>query len=205
MRQLEPTSSPRPRSAAGYTLIEVMLTGSIAVLGFAALFSLQVRTTQGITDARDRDNALNLAEHFTQLVRMAHFDGALDNGTNIFASPNDALRASNTTAWSVFNPPDASGPSLTVGPGTAFQLSAGDPDFGLAQEFPQTAERKYCIHYRISWVIPDRVFRADVRVLWPRPGTDLDVFEPCGLQLVPAIGLPATVGMVTHSTVVALL
>jgi len=187
----------RPRQGqGGYTLVEVLVAARVATIGLAALLNLQVASLEGMSNARAVTMATNLSEHFIEMVRARTLACPVPDG-----SPNCQFRPAIDVAtgpWTVWG--NAS--DNRVGPVHLDFDQDGDYDFGIATEFDPNVQRQYCVHWRTGWVIPNVLLRVDVRVLWPRPDTDLTTFRTCTLDLVPdpTSGVPLTVGMVTMST-----
>ena len=182
----------RASGTRGYTIVEVLVTVAVATLGFIAIVDLQSSSLRGFAESRMTTTALHQAEHFIEMVRAETLQCSPSLG-----NPECS-----------FLPNDAGGGNFQVfGTGSDNALSPGGIapetyDIGLVQEFPEEEARQYCIQYRSTWVIPNRVMRLDTRVLWPRADTNLVNYFTCTPALVPSAssGQSPSVGIVTLST-----
>jgi type II secretory pathway pseudopilin PulG len=181
----------------GYTLVEVMLTSVITIAGFAALMNVQVASLDGVTQARDQTVALTMAEHFAESVRMWSARCPVNDGSP--ACEVLPLASDTAGAWAVWEAPTSTGGVEMVAPGGAEALVEGDPDFGIATELGVDALRRYCVHYRTAWIQEPRLFRVDVRVLYPRDDTDMTMFTSCDLELFDPGASVVQVGSVSTS------
>lgn len=165
-------------------MVEVMVAMSIIIAGFVGLLSLQVKTLRGATSSLTLTQAMNLAEH-----TMSSFEVEALSWTstvvNTAALPRlsaagflNAPSANDTTGWlMVF--PEGSG-DLRVGPmGDGMTLGDETLDAGVLSEVGTSLHRKFCVHYRLTWVEPNESFRAEVRVSWARDEADFTPYLEC--------------------------
>ena len=193
MRRLLPA---RMKNSRGYTLIEVLVTMAIALVGFVAILDLQTSSLRGVSTSRDTTMAIHLAEHFIEQVRGTSL-GCVP-GTNSEAC-QFIPSAPGEGQWRVYKTGAASGDDNMVSP------AGPDPDgldSGLATEMPANIQRIFCIQHRSAWIVENQVMRLDTRVLFPKGTTDMIEYAECGLGLVPPSfsNDPLEVGLVTLST-----
>lgn len=184
----------------GFTLIELMVVVLITVVGFMAIVVLQAATVKGVTNSRDLVAAVNLAEHFLNSVRIEALEWTndTDQGTNQakFKYLNNVGLpvAGNGSGWlqAYINAMDVDKRINQNGNDTTF-------DAGLITEFPQDRNKRFCLQYRLTWVIPNRLIRAEARVLWPREEADVAAYQECPLGMeadvsnVYGITVPTTI------------
>jgi hypothetical protein len=164
----------------GASLIELMAAIAISIIGFVGLLDLQSASLQGLSDGRAMFHAMELTEHFSETLR-----------TEAIEWTNQSTQSYDQTKF-VFiknapTPPvdGAVGNWLVATPngyvGTMGELSPYDK--GVLEEFPPTLDRRFCIHYRVSWLIANRLMRVDARVLWIRPGGERGLYKACDLKM----------------------
>jgi prepilin-type N-terminal cleavage/methylation domain-containing protein len=186
------------KRARGFSLLELMITVSVATMGFVALLTLQTSTMRGMINTRHLIQATSLAENFLEQLRL-EFMGWTDNPgedlTNtanfphLAGLPTDAAAAAgamSVTAGLV----DAPGwVNADIDNGDDRRVSVvGDPHpFGFnngirtAMITPgaEDIEQPYCMRYRLTWLIPGRAIRAEVEVAWPLENANIDRFLAC--------------------------
>ena len=176
----------------GYTIVELLVTISVATIGFVAIVDLQSSSLRGLTNARNTTLALNTAEHFIEMVRAENLEctPSLDNPECQFLPPDGA-----SATFKTFG-------DLTDNMKSPVGLDTGKYDAGITSEFPTAQLRHFCVQYRSTWVIPEKVMRLDTRVLWPLRNTNMTQFKECKPDLVPSgdTGQVLSTGMVTIST-----
>lgn len=174
----------RKRGDSGYTMVEVMVAMGIIIVGFIGLLSLQVKTLRGATSSLTLTQAMNLAEHTMSSFEVEALSWT-STTVNTAALPRlsangflNAPSAGDTTGWlKVF--PEGSG-DLRVGPmGEGIALADVDLDAGILTEMGTNLHRKFCVHYRLTWVDPNESFRAEVRVAWARDESDFTPYLEC--------------------------
>ncbi len=181
------------RGGRGYTLLELLVAASIAIIGLYASLALCVSSVRGNTEARNSTVASFLAEHVLATIQgeavMWH-----RNPPDLSQAPRYLRHLGSPspgqgTEWKIghWNPYDKDKRVGDMG---------GDNiryDPGVLLEIPFYKAPRYCIHWRIAWVNPDLV-RAEVRVSWPRPGAERDKYSSCPVSMVHDVG---SVGSVT--------
>lgn len=163
----------------GFTLIEVMVTLIITVIGLGGLFLSEMAISNAQVGIRDMVYAVNLAELTINDLRLEGIEWTTNPGQGINQT---RLKRLNTitgidvktgagTAWQkAFL---SSGTSRTVGPSGGdisgnYSGNTATYDDGIKNEFPVSRLRRYCVWYRLTWVVPNYAIRADVRVAWPK-------------------------------------
>lgn len=140
------------RHSWGYTLIELLAAVVITSVGFAALFTLQIRNLHGNQSAREMAFAVNLAEYYAAELRL-----------NAFAWTSSLPTAFNRTEGQWY--------ALTAQPVDQNNLPAeSDDDHASAYK-----RQHYCVHFRI--LNPGTTYGdqriAQLRVVWPRHSQDV--------------------------------
>ncbi len=183
--QAEGVSAPRRR---GFTLVELIVVISITTVGFLAMLDLQVNTIRGTGSSRDQQEAMMLAEHTIQSMRQEAYRWTaaqpLANISNELIFLNNApTDTSNTdpTAWFIAWDNPASASKLVPLVGGSDTRDAGIR--GLyrlgADSGAEVQQKRFCVHYRLAWMVPNQLLRAEVRVMWPRYGRLINQFENC--------------------------
>lgn len=173
------------RAAGGFTLAEILITIAITMVGFAAIFQMQLGSVQGNTMARELTAATNLAERYVeQLRREAYQWTQLDR-------PGPNLNRLQDT-WHSLTPLPIDHNGLPL---------KDDEPTGQGSRYPR---QRFCVHY---WLTPeegvyDGILSLNVRVVWPRSTTEFgalgDVCEKADLFVPDAskwysLNIPATV------------
>ena len=114
------------RSASGFTLIEMLAAVVISAVGFAAIFTLQIRNLHGNQEARELAWAVNLGEQYAAELRL-----------DAFAWTGSLPEALNRT--------DGQWYALTPQPVDHNGLPYAD-DSEIASRYHR---QHYCVHYRI--------------------------------------------------------
>jgi prepilin-type N-terminal cleavage/methylation domain-containing protein len=203
MRKVE-----RNRASRGFSLVELMMVIIITTIGFLALVNLQVGTLRAVNDSRSMMEAVNLAEHFIETLKSESISWNGD-ATSTLLQPNLALRfqhlrlvgpaaANGSSGW--LEAYQTSESDRRVGPVGNYSDNA-EIDEGISREIPPQINRRYCVHYRLTWLVPDYLIRADVRVLWMRDESNFALYQDCavGSEMhkdmgnVGSITVPATV------------
>lgn len=164
----------------GFTLIEVMATLVVTIIGLSGLFLTELATSHAQESVRDMVYAVNLADLTINDIRLEGLEWTTNSGQGINQTKLKRLstltgtpQAGKGTSWTLaFN---SSTPHIyTVGPsGGDFSenyTSSTTPSYddGIKNEFPLARMRRYCVWYRLIWLIPNYAIRADVRVAWPK-------------------------------------
>jgi hypothetical protein len=72
-------------------------------------------------------------------------------------------------------------------------------DSGALGEIRNDAGRRFCVQYRLTWLVPDHLIRAEVRVMWPRAGVNMNDYDSCPADMfthptdILSVTIPMTV------------
>ncbi len=154
----------RHQKSRGYTLVEVLMAVIFSSLGFAAIFALQIGTTQANISARDLGSAVNLAERSVEILQRDAY-GWLQPGAA--GRPGPWLNKAENT-WHTMTP-------IPVDQNGRLHLS-DDPQGTIL------LRQRFCVQYLLS---PEAgafsdLLSARVRVVWPKAETDADVLRAGG-------------------------
>ena len=198
------THPPGRRRRAGFTLVELLVVVAITTLGFIALLNLQIGTLHGAANARDTHAAISLAEHVANTMRMEALQWTPTSGplggmaTTRFLRNAPATTSEGTTSqWFVAYAPTGSGSSSDLRIGAVG--NDAQYDAGVRQEVGTTLADQFCVHYRFTWLVPEVLLRADIRVMWPRRRADFTSYALCPVGMeanlydVNQITVPVTV------------
>ena len=188
----------KTKRVRGFSLLELMITVSIATMGFVALLTLQTSTMRGMQNTRHLIQATSLGENFIEQLRL-EFMGWTDNpgedltnDTNfphLAGLPTDAAATAGATSITsgIKNAPGWVNADTDGGSDRRVSV-VGDPHpFGFnhgirsAMITPgsEDIEQPYCMRYRLTWLIPGRAIRAEVEVAWPLENANIERFLAC--------------------------
>jgi len=166
--------SPSPRLVPprrGFSLVEVLLVLLITVFGFLGILTLQIRSVQAVSDARDIMVATTLAGHFLETVKIEALQW--QNDTTLGPNQNHFLYLPNADGgWHTGYPDAGGGTGVVPRDGNANQ-PGGTPyvvnalDTGVLSEFAGQVPR-FCVFYRLTPLLADTVLRLEARVLFRR-------------------------------------
>jgi prepilin-type N-terminal cleavage/methylation domain-containing protein len=144
---------------AGFTLVEVMIAIGIMTVGSLGILSMHQAVTRANREAREMNTALAITETWIERVERdallwtaQGFNTTEIQGT---AYLKELAGVADETAW--FKPV----PTFT-GESWAFDY------FGL--DTTATANTKYCVNLKMSWLRQGTSTRVDVRTFWLRSG-----------------------------------
>ncbi len=182
----------------------MMVSLAIIVVGFMGLLDLQTSGIHGATEGRSLFHGLKLAEHFAETLRTEGIlwtRGTTLNGNSDFPFLQNAPLGADgaTSGWLVGTPGGYVGTLGNFSDQTTY-CNKGVCDSGVLNELPATEDVRFCIHYRLTWLTADVLLRADVRVLWVRPGRQraTDDWSACDVAMaddftnVSFLNLPAS-------------
>lgn len=187
-----------PKRARGFSLLELMITVSIATMGFVALLTLQTSTLRGMANTRHLIQATSLAENFLEQLRLEFMSWTdnpgqgLTNETyfpHLAGLPTDAAASvgATSTTSGVNNAPGWVNADRDNGDDRRVSV-VGDPHpFGfntgirkaMISPGAEDIEQPYCMRYRLTWLIPGRAIRAEVEVAWPLENANLEGYLAC--------------------------
>lgn len=185
------------RRGQGFSLVELLMVVVVTTLGFVALLNMQMATLRGLAHAKHLAEATNLAENFIEQLRLEFMSWTdlpgqgLDGGAS-FPHIKDLVVGGGVTPGAqatgdVVGAPgwiragSAAGDDRRVsrvGPVNALGLNTGIRQAMIQPGFEGT-DRPYCMHYRLTWLVPDRAIRVEVEVSWPLANADMNTFMLC--------------------------
>ncbi|MCB9729336.1 MAG: prepilin-type N-terminal cleavage/methylation domain-containing protein [Deltaproteobacteria bacterium] len=208
------------RLPGGFTLVEVLIVVVVSTLGFVALFGMQVATLRGLANTRRIIEATNLAENFLEQLRVEFSQWTEEpnqglDGSGVFphlsglpvgpaaaaGAQTDGGEVTGAPAWvigddglgtdrrvSVVGDLDPTGTNAGI---RAASISPGSGDL----------EQPFCLHYRLTWLIPNRSIRAEVEVVWPLESANMEAFLDCDTLASAALGDLRSVSLTTNLSV----
>ncbi len=172
------------RAQAGFTLIELMAVIVITVIGFLAMLHLQAGVLRANTTARDVVIATQLALHLIETIRLEAMEWTNDTDQGVGQAKFKYLKHVNDEAGPVAGRGSGWLRAYDI-QGSTFQMvgplgrdTQYDP--GALQQFPDTQGRRFCVRYRLTWLIPNHLIRVETRVLWPRAEGQGGLYDACG-------------------------
>ncbi|MBM4342215.1 MAG: prepilin-type N-terminal cleavage/methylation domain-containing protein [Deltaproteobacteria bacterium] len=181
-------------AARGFTLVEVLVGGAVAMIGLYATLNLAVEAARGNTERRDAQIAGQLAEHVLATMQAEAVMWKDDAPAPI----SRYLNKISTPATVGAGTPWLNGPGAPLANDRRVgQLGADQTyDQGALQEVPNDRGQRFCVHYRLTWVSSD-VMRAEVRVSWARANAPVDAYKQCPVSMITNPGDIGYVGSVT--------
>ena len=177
---------------AGFTLVELLAVIVITVIGFLAMVNLQAGIIRGNTTTWDLVGATNLAQHVLETIRMEATEWTNESTQPVDQPQFRYLRFVND---GVVAPDGTSGSGWRrafVQGGAPFQMvnQLGNDvgyDPGALVQFRTAAnvqiQRRFCVRYRLTWLVQDFLIRAEVRVFWFRQMGTAGQFDACPMNL----------------------
>jgi hypothetical protein len=153
---------------------------TISLIGFMGLLNLQGASLQGLTDGRAMFHAMELSEHFAETLRTEAIEW-----TNQSTQSFDQIKFK-FIKHAPKPPVDGATGDWLVATTGGYIGTMGNfvpYDQGIQEEFPPDLDTRFCVHYRVSWLIAHRLMRVDVRVLWIRPRGERDRYKVCELTM----------------------
>jgi len=129
--------------------------------------------------------AINLAEHVAQTMRLEALQWssnsqAIDNSSFLYLKNAPIVVAEGQSSeWLNAFPVGATKDDLRVGPvgnNTSY-------DQGILTELPPTQNANFCVHYRWTWLIPELLLRADIRVSWSKNKAQHMLYANCPVTM----------------------
>jgi type II secretory pathway pseudopilin PulG len=198
-----PPRRSRLRGDEGFSLAEILVVLTLTTIGFIAVINLQIGTLEAVTTARNTTEATNLAEHVIELIRSDAIEWTADGETTVatqfpYLSEAGIPVPGGGSDWVLASlSPDRVG-SL----GDTFLDDEGRND-GILSEFPNTRNRRFCVHYRLTWIILDYLLRADVRVSWMRGHITQTEYQDCPDLAADSLDMFDDVSQVSSVTIPA--
>jgi prepilin-type N-terminal cleavage/methylation domain-containing protein len=138
----------------GFTLIEVLMALAVLGVGIIGLYSMGAVTVRGNTMAGDMTAASNIAESWLSRLRRE----ALMWREGI---PLDPIYQQMPMPLLRRLPLPARGASTGW-----FEANNGQRILKIGWTQRQGEWGKFCVHIRLTWIVPRELVRAEARVLW---------------------------------------
>lgn len=193
----------KKRRKKGFTLIELLIVIFITTVGFLSLSILAGATIKGLSQAKDLTEALNLAEHFLLTVRQEAVEWT-----------NDTDQGVNQTKFKYLNNIPLAGTGTTSGWMRGYYKAGlmdqrvnslgrddgvGGYDSGILNEFGVNVGKRFCVHYRLTWLIDNLLIRVESRIIWLKENADINYYSDCHVGIendtdfIYAITVPTTI------------
>jgi len=197
--------SKRTRArSSGFTLIEVVVSIGLMILGMMGVIALQKQTILTNSIARQRSVANQIAQSWIEnlkqdaLMNWTQAPDAMNGLTPVQVVAGAAWLSAVNVAPNVFQ-------QIPQSPVQTFVTNAydfrGNPLPGVWNgNVPAGTNPWFCVSFRPAWVYPGRAMRVDVRVFWLRPQSGafaVDCVDPA-----PAGPLPGRYASTYLSTVI---
>jgi prepilin-type N-terminal cleavage/methylation domain-containing protein len=172
------------RFTQGFTLVEVMIVIAVTMIGFLAMSHLQAAVLRATENSWNAAGAVELAHHVQQTIRMealAWTNDSLESDGGVLQTRFKYLKnvgapgAGMDMEWTdaLFYPSSAEFAMVN-------QLGyQPDYDAGVLAVIPGDRNQRYCVRYRLTWLVPNFLIRADVRVLWVREQGKAADYDAC--------------------------
>lgn len=152
----------RARSQRGFTIVEVIVSMGVMVVGVMALVGLQQHTVQINSLARQMSTANQIAQTWLERMKEDAHRWRLTGEPLGVPTPIQVL-AETTWLQAVNATPNVFQTIPMTG------VTSGAFDFQGNEIVLGTARAPYfCVGFRPAWVYIGRAIRIDVRVFWPR-------------------------------------
>lgn len=148
-------------SARGYTIIEVMIAISLLAIAASGVIALLKVSTIGNAQAKELALATQVGRTWLERLRT---------DATVWNYPSGAVSISDLgdTVW--LNKITGSA-NLWFRPQTVGLQSAAFDTWGNdVSDATVATKAQFCTHVRLTWMVPNEIMRADVRVFWPRAG-----------------------------------
>ena len=202
--QMKVNRPARTASAKGFTLMELVVVMAITVTGFVAALYLQSSLMKGASNSWDTTCAVQLARHTLETIRLEAVEWYNDTGAGVggvqqlkFAYLRNvgAATPGGTSGWQRAPYANSALP---------FQLTnqLGDNvgwDEGANDEITNAVARRYSVQYRLTWIVPNMLIRAETRVMWPRTDMAAGNYDTCPADMfnhpndIMSVTIPMTV------------
>lgn len=188
----------------GFSLVEVLLVISVTIIGFLAMFHLQTGLIKVNANQWNMSQATYLGKHVLESIQMESLSWYNDNGSGVGGFQQTSFRYLKNAGTPVAGSGSGWLDPNFHSPGEAFRLlnQVGwdqTYDLGILDEVPEDINQRFCVKYRITWIIPNLLIRAEVQVLWPKSDAQAGDYDTCPADMfnhpedVFSITLPMTV------------
>lgn len=158
-------SRTRRRREAGFTMLEVLTAALVLGIGLIGILGMQSTSAIANRRAYDMRAAMELGE--TTLERLKRDAVAWTGDPTAIGAQTwlgFGLDASRVARWTVPpNPVGVSTPPMYNDMGLPNADVTAVPN---TRRIFATKSSRYCVQYRLTWVIANQLARADVRVFW---------------------------------------
>jgi len=177
--------------------MEVLIVIVITTVGFLALINLQIATLHAVGGSRSMVQAVNLAEHFIETLKS---EALAWNAEGSVLLSNQSTFPNLKYAG---NPVEGGGSGWIRGYvvnetdkriGPMGKDTKTNWNVGIGNELDPNVNRRFCLHYRLTWLIPNYLLRTDVRVLWMKQNANMALYMDCPVGMETDL---ANVGNVT--------
>ena len=185
------------RASRGFTLVELLIGASVALVGLFASLNMMGSAVRGNNERRDALMAQQLAQHLLATIRaestMWIDDDIAKRAPRYIGHLPMPATAGEATPWMT-----ELGQDLANDKRVSFGAN-GVYDPGMILESPQDRGTRYCAHWRLTWITPELI-RAEVRVSWQRPHVPVEKYIACPSEMSNDIG---NVGSITLPAMVS--
>lgn len=181
-----------------------MVVMAISIIAFLAILYLQTSLLHGTSAAWDMTAATTLARHTLETIRIEGLEWYNDTGLGV----GGVQQAKFNYLANVGAPVAGGGSGWQRAPfansADVFQMTnqLGDNliwDVGALREVDNNTNRRFCVQYRLTWLVPNFLIRAEARVMWPRPDVPAGNYDACPADMfdnptdIYSITMPMTV------------
>jgi len=160
----------------GFTLMEVMVSLIVFLIGVLGIMALLIAARKGNNDSHSLTAATTIGEDWMETLRAESLmwnQGPADltpTATPMLQALGGGVgTAGATTGW------------LPI-PGNPLLARTGEERMITGSDGSLRPAGDYCVEYRLTTLIPDQVLRAEVRVMWWKES----VTRPSGWETCPA-------------------
>ncbi len=184
------TERRRPRTARGFTLIEVLMSVAIFVTAGLGLLAFQETLMRSNTSANDITAATYIGEFWLERGRVESLLWNANTGagaltvarTPLLAAVGANVAVPNfSTGWLVL---PAMGATFAVGAPLNRYLETWPGPPGTTRDYAE-----FCVQYRATVLLPNEILRLEVRVLWFKPNAGLTRPTGTAAWTCPAAGM----------------
>jgi type IV pilus modification protein PilV len=163
------------RRAAGFTLVEVMVSLGVMTIGAMSIIALQQQTTRANVRAREITTATQIAQNVLERLKLEALAWNAVTGapaTDLQRAPSLLTIVGSTAGSFMGLPPRTASLAGNTRPlSNAYDYYGFDVDLTNANA-ATLATVHFCAGYRLGWIYSNfRAMRADVRVFWARDGS----------------------------------
>ena len=152
----------------GYSAVEVLVAMTLFAVGASGVIAMIRANVQGNYDARTLDVANSVARAWEERLRRdASYWTKSPTGVSGNAVSTTKWLKNTADAPAVWFVPAAPASPNHEGQSPAFDLLGRELADTDAQDATKTL---FCTQLRLTWLVPNSVVRAEVRVFWPRAG-----------------------------------